>query len=243
MALKSAGSIRLVAFDLDGTLIDGTVFIWQTLHEHFATDGTRRRQAADDYFSGRISYRQWFENDLELLRARGADRRGIGRALEGLRPVSGASQVLAELRWRGYRLALISGSLDVALEYFFKPALFDHVFINRLHFAPDGAIAGGEPTPYDLAGKAEGLREAARREGVTVRECAFVGDNDNDLQVMQAAGYVVAVNPKSERVRRMADLVIDNGDLRPILSVFKGVAGPEDGGHGKTDGGGRLLGV
>ncbi len=29
---------KLVCFDLDGTIVDDTVFIWQTLHEHFKTD-------------------------------------------------------------------------------------------------------------------------------------------------------------------------------------------------------------
>ena len=34
---------RLVCFDLDGTLVDNTIFIWQTLHEYFQTDREKGR--------------------------------------------------------------------------------------------------------------------------------------------------------------------------------------------------------
>ena len=71
-----AGRLRfpLVCFDLDGTLVDDTVYIWSTLHEHFRTDAARRARAREDFYAGRISYTSWFQNDLELLDEAGARR-------------------------------------------------------------------------------------------------------------------------------------------------------------------------
>lgn len=225
MALKNTEKIRMVCFDLDGTLIDKTVFIWSTLHEHFASDPKKRKQAAEDYRSGRISYPDWFETDLELLKAGGADREGIFQTLSSLKLTPGARECLQTLKARGYKLGLISGSIDVVLEHFFPEKPFDHVLINRINFDETGRIAGGTPTPYDLEGKAEGLLELAKREDLSAEQCAFVGDNFNDLPVMKAAGFSVGVFVKDPRVIAAVDLHYKGYDLRDILPHFPGPKG------------------
>lgn len=226
MALTAPPHVQLVCFDLDGTLVDNTVYIWSTLHEHFGSDPVRRRRAHDDHRAGRISYEAWFRTDLELLAERGADRAGMIGALETLVPAEGATETLHTLKARGYKLGLISGSLGLVLEHFFPDAPFDHVFINQVHFDSQGRIAGGVPTRYDLAGKADGLAAIARSEGLTARGCAFVGDNVNDLEVMRTAGFSVGVNVKHPRVAQAADVVLDGSDLRDLLALFSGPGTP-----------------
>jgi phosphoserine phosphatase len=222
MALNPNERVRLVAFDLDGTLVERTVYVWQTLHERFGSDPARRRQAQADFFAGRISYAAWFQHDLDMLAGRGATRESMLACFDDLRPATGAHDALRGLRQRGYRLAVISGSLDLLLERHFPGQPFDHVLINRILFHADGRIAGGQATPYDLEGKADGLRELARREGLSLEQCAFVGDHTNDLGALRAAGFAVAVNVKDEAVARAAHRVLDAHDLRALLPLFPG---------------------
>ncbi len=223
MALSNQSKIRLIAFDLDGTLVADTVYVWTTLHAYFNTDPKRRRRAKKAFFSKEISYESWFMTDLILLKERGATFDAIQKAFNSMRVAKGAMECLAALRQRGYKLAVISGSLDLVLERFFSKKLFDHVMINRISFDQSGRIAGGSATPYDLDGKADGLAELARREGLELSQCAFVGDNVNDIEVMRAAGFSLGVYVKAPEVIQAADEVIEGDDLRLVLPYFPGV--------------------
>lgn len=207
----------VVVFDLDGTLIQGTIFIWQTLHDTFGTDSTRRQQAKDDFFAGRISYQEWFDHDLVLLREAHATRDRMMVSLEAIHPTPGAAETLAALSEAGCRLAILSGSLDIVLSHFFDGVSFDEVLINRIEFDADGHIAGGVHTPYDIEHKGAGLHEIARRLGVPISRVAFVGDNFNDISAAREAGLAIAFNPRSDELAEQARVVIREPDLRAIL--------------------------
>ncbi|MCP4677763.1 MAG: HAD-IB family phosphatase [Deltaproteobacteria bacterium] len=209
----------LICFDLDGTLVDHTIFIWKTLHEAFQTDPVIRKEAYDNYFSQKISYKEWFATDLELLRAAGATEKRIRGILGSLKPMPGAAETLKELKRRGHILAIISGSLDIVVEHLFERNLFDHVLINKIYFDKVGQIIGGEPTRFDLEGKADGLRELARREKLPVSATAFIGDNYNDLWIAKTAGLAVAFNCKSEELREVCQVEVKERDLRGLLEI------------------------
>jgi len=211
----------LVCFDVDGTLVDDTVFIWQTLHDHFATDPEARDKAHGDFFAGRITYADWFRTDLELLSFAGATKARIREVLDMLRPMDGAHEALHDLHRRGHTLAIVSGSLDIVVSHLFPDIPFAHVLLNHIAFGADGRIAGGTPTPYDVEGKADGLRELCRREGIAPSQAAFVGDNFNDLWVAKAAGLAIAFNCKSDDLRRTCHIEVPGKDLRDVARVIR----------------------
>lgn len=210
----------LVCFDLDGTLVDDTVFIWHTLHETFETDPVARKVARDSHMAGRLTYKQWFEHDLRLLRTAGADERQIREVIATLRPMPGVFEVIEELKNRGHILAIVSGSLDIVVRELFGTEQFDHVLINQIHFDNSGQISGGIATPFDLAGKADGLRELAQREDLPLSATAFIGDNFNDYWIAKVAGLAVAFNCKSDRLREVCQVEIEGTDLTPLLDIL-----------------------
>ncbi len=207
----------LIAFDVDGTLVDDTVFIWKTLHDHFDTHRDRRDQAYSDYFSGRISYSDWFFNDIALLRERGATRNAIEEIVAGMHLTGGVSETLGVLRDAGVRLVVISGTLEVVVRHFELTPWFDEIYLNRFEYAPNGALIGGTPTPYDVGEKATGLRHIAAKAGIPMARTAFIGDNFNDVSIAEAAGFSIAFNCKSDELASVADVTIEGGDLRRIL--------------------------
>jgi len=213
---------RLVAFDVDGTLVrgDDDKVVWQLLNDRFGGSSKESRRRYHAYMSGEISYRRWVDLDVGEWVARGATRDDLaGVILAGIHPVDGAMAMVAALKARGYAVAVISGTLDLVLELVFPGQPFKPVFTNRIWFDARGAIAGWEATPYDMEGKATALRRTRRELGVAPEDTVFVGDNINDLMAMREAGLAVAFEPKHLSVAEAAHHVISD-DMRGLLEVL-----------------------
>ena len=237
---ENKSKYKLICFDLDGTIIDETIFIWQTIHDSLGTDKVRRKKYAQDFVDKKITYKQWAEHDLILWKEAGATKAKIMKAIEPLKLMPGALDTLNELKKlkdrnkdtnngnkkigsekRGLKLAIISGSLNIALEKVLPNyrEYFDDVYINHLIF--DGEkVARIKSTSFDFENKADALKEIAKRENLKLEECVFVGDHDNDIQVAEIAGLSIAFNCKSERLAQVADVVIEKKDLRKILKYI-----------------------
>ena len=210
---------RLVCFDVDGTLIDNVTFSWQVFHDYFQTDRHRREDAKNAFFSGRISYMQWAEHDINLWKEKNAKKDDFFKAIENLKLMEGALETLNELKKRGLKLAIISGSLNVVLEKFIPDYndFFDDVFLSRIYFDREGNISKIEATEFDMDAKALALKKIAEREKISLKECVFIGDYLNDIKIMQEAGLGIAFNCGYEEVKKAADVVIEKKDLREIL--------------------------
>jgi phosphoserine phosphatase len=216
--------IKLVCFDLDGTLIDDTIFIWHTLHTHFKTPAKTRKELADQFYSGKITYSEWAGSEVKEWMARGADRQSLIEAVSGLKLMPGVRETLAELKKRGIKLAIISGSLSFVLETAMPnySEFFDDedILINRLDFDKAGKVIGMRFTDFDMERKAHGLRHLAAKHGFSLDECAFIGDHDNDVEVAKEAGLSIAFNSKSQSLNEICDVVIGGKDLREVLKYI-----------------------
>ncbi len=209
---------RLVCFDVDGTLVGKTVFVWQTLHEQLGTDPVARKRAWHDFFEGRIAYAEWFESDIALFRQRGpVTRQRLLEAIDSLELVPGAHEALAELREAGLRLAVVSGSLNIVLEKFDLERYFDDVFVNELYFDGSGNLSGWRPTPFDLDNKSGALDWLVAKYELALSETAFVGDNFNDLSIARRAGISLAFNSSCDELIGCSRANLPGADLREIL--------------------------
>ena len=215
--MAPASRFELIAFDVDGTLVDDTVFVWKTLHDYFESDPEAVDRAFDLYMGGRLTYRQWFEHDIKLFREKGADRAAIMDAIKGMKLFKGVTETLETLGKTGARLVIISGSLNLVVEKLGLTPYFDEIYLNHLEFGEDGELLGGVATPYDVWDKATGLREVAARHGISISSTAFIGDNFNDIAVAEAAGFSIAFNCKSDKLAEVSDVVVEEKDLTAIL--------------------------
>ncbi len=213
--------MKLVCFDLDGTLIDefeGHEY-WGTLHRTIEGEVGQRKnlQRMADYKAGKISYRDWVDLDLGDFQKLGATKADFEKAAQKHALFPGAKEAVRELHARGYKLAVISGSLNIFIDFLFPDHPFDDVFANEVWFDDEGKIAGWKDTVYEDGAKHKALRMICEREGIDIKDSVFVGNYDNDIDAMEAAGFAIAFLPKSEGVRAVADVVIEKKDVREIL--------------------------
>ena len=213
---------KLVCFDVDGTLIDNLKFSWQVFHDYFQTDRHRREDSKKKFLSGEITYLQWADHDINLWKEKNAKKGDFFRAISHLKLMEGAIETLNELKRKGLKLAVISGSLNIILEKFIPNynEFFDDVFISRIYFDEDGCISRVEATEFDMDAKALALKKIAEREKLSLKECVFVGDYLNDLKIIQEAGLGIAFNCEHDELKKAADVVIGKKDLREILKFI-----------------------
>jgi phosphoserine phosphatase len=215
-------SYDLICFDVDGTLVrhpTGKV-IWEVLNRRFTGDDRINTERHRWYNEGRITYPQWVEMDVQGWIDAGATRAEIVDAVREFQRFDGAHSTLWELKRRGARLAIISGTLDIVIDTLFPEHPFDDVYSNRLLFDDGGVLTGWQATPFDLEGKPVALRELSRKHSVALARAAFVGDGANDVPMVGVAGCVVAFNPRSSELERLATHVIREPNLSRLLDLI-----------------------
>ena len=213
---------KLVCFDVDGTLVDNVTFSWQIFHDYFQTDKHRREDARKKFFNGEISYLQWAEHDINLWKEKNAKKQDFFRAIEHLKLMEGTMETLQELKKRGLKLAIISGTINIVLEKFIPnyEEFFDDVFLSRIYFDEENNISRVEATEFDMDAKALALKKIAEREKISLKECVFVGDYLNDMKIMQEVELAIAFNCNHDELKKIADVCIDKKDLREILKYI-----------------------
>ena len=211
----------MVIFDLDGTLIECTDSVWEILHDYFKTDRKEWIKVKRNFFEGKISYREWVEKDVELIKNKNGNKVTLLEAMKNIKLTDGAIETLKTLKENGYKLAVVSGSLNIVIDYFSLNDFFDEIMINKIFFDEKGNIIESEHTPYDIKTKIDGLNYLTKKFGIDSEECVFVGDHFNDVSIAKSVGLSIAFNPKDKELEKISDVVIKKKDLREILKFIQ----------------------
>jgi phosphoserine phosphatase len=215
---------KLVAFDVDGTLIDEMQFVWVKLHKDLGMDPAKVNQAREEFLKGKITFREWADYDTNLWVRNGVTRQKIEESIVKFRLMEGAKQTIKELHRHGYKLAIISGGLDIVVDHFLGDVkkYFSYIVINRLKFDENDNLKGIDiPPEYDGWGENKNLvlKSIAEKEGISVDECVFIGDSNNDMDVIKEAGLGIAFNATPE-LSEAADVSVKERDLKNVLDIL-----------------------
>lgn len=205
--------IKLIAFDLDGVLVDGHGS-WQEVHKGLGTE-EKAKIHSEEYHSGKITFDEWAVKDTSLWH--GVEIERIKEILYNVHMMPGISDTIPKLREK-YKVAIISGGLNILADRLKNEYGFDHSVANEL-LVENGVVSGINQI-VDFRGKGKILEEIAGIHGISVRECAAIGDFTNDIPMFRIAGFRIAFNPKNEEILEFADVVIYEKDLRRILEFF-----------------------
>ncbi|MCK5150758.1 MAG: HAD family phosphatase [Candidatus Thorarchaeota archaeon] len=207
--------IRLVVFDLDGTLTTHNSSWWQ-LHQHFNTH-EEGGFYYDQYFAGEIDYQQWADLDAALWK--GQKLSDVEKLADEAELMPGAIQVVKDLKNSGIQVAVLSGGIDILAERIVKRIGIDYLLVNKIHHE-NGIITGKVDVNVGWGGKAEEIKQVCDHFNIPLSETAFVGDGKNDIAVFPVVALSIAFNPEDDEVAEAASVVIRKKDLREVLSVI-----------------------
>ena len=204
--------IRLVVFDVDGTLTQHSS-VWWRLHELFETT-KEGRIYFDQYFAGEINYDQWADFDAALWTGKSVTE--VMKVVEATKLVPGVKDTIASLKESGIKTAILSGGLDIMADNIAQRIGIDYVLTNKLGIK-DGILTGTVENLVGWGEKADHIQEILDYYNVTLEQTAFVGDGRNDISVMKVVGLSIAFNPEDQEVADAASVVIRENDLCAIL--------------------------
>ena len=205
---------RLVAFDMDSTLIEAEVI--DELAKA-AGVGVQVAEITERAMRGEIDFTESFKARVALLK--GLDESVLEGIAARLKITEGAEKLVSTLKQLGYKTAILSGGFTYFGHYLQQKLGIDYVHANELVIR-DGRVTGEvEGIVVDGQRKAELLREIAQRESLNMEQVIAVGDGANDLPMLSIAGLGIAFRAKPI-VRENAKQSISTLGLDGILYLL-----------------------
>lgn len=199
---------RAAFYDLDGTLLRGTVLAVYAFYAGRAPGWLERlrRLALLGAMLPAYAVADWMDratfNRLHYRAYRGLSRDRLEVLAEELyahvlrgRLKHGAAELIEANRAAGYEPVLVTGALDVAVAPLARALGIETVGANRLVFR--AGLATGELRRPVLAGpaKAAWVREVAAERGFDLEASIAYADDAADLPLLAMVGRPVVVNP------------------------------------------------
>jgi phosphoserine phosphatase len=182
---------RLVAFDMDSTLIQAEV-----IDELAKRAGVGKQVAAitESAMRGEINFKESFHQRVALLK--GLPESALAEVAATLKYTDGLERLMSTLKKLGYKTVILSGGFTYFGRALQRRFGFDYVFANDLEI--ENGFVTGEIASEIVDGerKAELLASIAQHEGFSLQQTIAVGDGANDLPMLSTAGLGIAFHAK-----------------------------------------------
>ncbi|MBI4599455.1 HAD family phosphatase [Candidatus Uhrbacteria bacterium] len=233
--MKKENNIKIVLFDMEGTLFKGvgiradgsrSVSAWALLAERM---GPAVNAAEFEHYKKwrrgeYASYLPWMEDTSALFKKEGITKDFFDQTINSMGYVSGVKETFTALHGSGIRTGVITGGFYEQAEKAMKELGLGHARASsRFFWDEHGVLSHWEFEEHGLEGKIRAAQEIAAHYGVPLKDCAFVGDGDNDVHVAKAVGTSIAFNGE-EKLRQVATHAVDQEkgkeDFRVILDYL-----------------------
>jgi phosphoserine phosphatase len=223
--------IKLIFFDMDGVLVDiggynengkkVAASIWNILFDQMGIYHEHERLKEKFLKRKFPSYMDWTNEACAVLQKNGLTEEKFMKIINSRSLMEGAEETLQELKKRGYKTAVISGGFKALAERVQKILGLDYIVAHcDLSFNKNGNLKGWQLIPCDFEGKADYFDRWVKEENLNPLECAYIGDEVNDIPIFKKAGLSIAFNCQKEEVKRCAHITIKGKHLRGILQYL-----------------------
>ena len=220
--LPSAGATKeLALFDMDGTLLDGRFAV------HLADRVGKSREL--DGLLDNLDLPA--EERARRIAAVFTDvpRATFEQVAREIPLMPGARETVIALRKAGFQVGIVTDSYSVASEIVRRRVFADFSIGHHMKFH-DGMATGkltfspamfhAEGCPHHVYCKRNAMVHLMDRLGIGPEHVLAVGDSENDICLLEAAGRSVALRPATEQVRDAAKCVVW-GDLTEVVAMMQ----------------------
>ena len=208
---------RLVAFDMDSTLIQNEV-----IDDLAQTRGKKAQmeEITERTMRGEIRFDESLRHRTTMLE--GLTQQDMEAVLEGLVLTPGCSELIQVLKQHGYKTAVISGGFSFFTQKLKERLGLDYHFANTLEMEAGRATGRLLGPIVNSEQKAQLLVSIAQNENIPLRQTVAIGDGANDIPMLNVAGLGIAYHAK-EIVQNSAPQILNHGPLTSIL-YFLGIS-------------------
>ncbi len=204
----------LIAFDVDGTLLERPRSSWALLHEVLGTEN-KAKLHREWFRKGLITYHEWARLDASLWKGLKVDEI-LHKIRDKVKLREGAKELLEKLRSYDVKIALLSSGVDLVLRHALDNLEVDYLVCNSLA-SRNGVLTGEVIVRVDFYGKGRILKKLRSQLGVPKHRVIAIGDEVNDIAMFEEAAFSIAYNPSSKEVVSKARYVI----ISPKLNVLE----------------------
>jgi phosphoserine phosphatase len=210
---------KLIVFDIDGT-ITRHISSWRYIHEKLKLWSNRAFRYQEDFFAGKITYKEFCELDASHWKGMAITRmRSIFREV---RYSKNAVSSIVKLKNLGFKLAAVSTGLQFMTDRVRSELKFDYTISNRLSFR-NGILTGGVKINLEHGAKHKALAGIYKKFNVKPREVISVGDTEGDIPLAENSGYSIAFNCSSAKLSKIADYTCKTKDFREVYKKIMAV--------------------
>lgn len=207
---------KLVAFDMDGTLVEAKSS-WAILNKEFETDSG---DMLERYMQGEITDEEFIEYDIKSWEEKtdGLNIKKINAVLDKIKIRNGAKELLSEIKKMGIKTVIISGGISHLAKRVSKELGITEYYANDILEDKNGKIYGR--VNLDSRDKGAILRKIIKDNNFRSSEVIAVGDEKIDIGMFEIAGTGIAVNTENKELIEKATYYVKEENLLEILKFM-----------------------
>ena len=213
--MKYTNKIKLVAFDLDGTIVKEDSS-WGRIHQFFGSMDVQRINL-ELYLRNKITYDEFMRRDIAAW-PKPLHVNQIKSILLNYELDENMYFVVKELTTLGVEIAIISAGIDILANDVAKKLGIKHVVANGLEINEKGYLTGNGIKRVEPLRKHEVLSKLANKLGITLKNTAAVGDSKYDKTFLLHAGVGIALD-KDPELTSIADFVVKS--VKEVPRIIK----------------------
>ncbi len=206
--------IKLIISDFDGTIaqLHGQYqSSWDSVGNLLKKQKREEWFAVRDFYLGKIHKAgsitdklrleaQWFAQDLYLMK--GENVENLLQRIE-MNYTKGAREFFKEMKKQGKIIGILSAGVDFIIEKAAKELEMDFSICTKIYHK-NGILTGEGEDVVDLQNKLDWFKKLRKKYHIRPKEVVYLGDHFNCIPCLKEAGLGIAINAKTEEVKKAA---------------------------------------